>query len=828
MASPFKIPKKKQGSDSAPLFASRAVRLQSPPPLRATGVRPEAAQTECMLGAPQPTASLCSERGENSAGTQQHDLRANHRGASANHRGGGSSQSEPSSAFGPNGMWRPKRASDRLLSPPQKKNGHLTGSSSESVSVEAPDSLAELRAAEEELLPLLRRRLPVPAQSHAPFDVIENYCDVIENYCDVTESYCDVIENYCDVIENSCDVIENYCDVIQNYCDVINNSCDVTESYCDVIEADAQQETEAGTESALRAALEFGASPPSFVQLRFSSLHAGLMNADANGELMITEHGISIPLKGVSRCVFWCSRSKKVCVLVLQESKQVCVLVLQEQAGVCSGAPGVTRCVFWCSRSNQVCVLVLQESKQVCVLVLQEQAGVCSGAPGVTRCMFWCSRSNQVCVLVLQEQAGVTRCVFWCSRSKQVCVLVLQEQAGVCSGAPGVTRCVFWCSRSKQVCVLVLQEQAGESEGASEQVEVSVVASQLRGYGLWDGGVAQGGSLLAERIGPAPSLLFLWVTDAQASVLERSCPVCCFLILVLEDQLQELQAALLASILDMTEYQRNCSSPPLEWTNGLLLLHSAPPPLDQHLLGLLGHSGKNHLRKSNLTPPGLLLPTRLIQYPAPPSKGRISVTKEDLFRLRDGEFLNDVIIDFYLKYLILEGGGSACDRSHVFSSFFYKQLSRRRAAGEEDAFIPDRDRRHQRVKTWTRHVDIFSKDFLFVPVNQEAHWFLVVVCFPGLEEPQHQEFTCAAGVHGAELAEGHGVEAAVHSGDGFSEAVAQRDRLQADQRSFLQNPVVHFDLPLRLENWFPRQRVRQKREEIRGLILDLHRAQKHT
>ncbi|XP_010768324.1 sentrin-specific protease 6-like, partial [Notothenia coriiceps] len=136
---------------------------------------------------------------------------------------------------------------------------------------------------------------------------------------------------------------------------------------------------------------------------------------------------------------------------------------------------------------------------------------------------------------------------------------------------------------------------------------------------------------------------------------------------------------------------------------------------------------------------------RLIQYPAPPSKGRISVTKEDLLRLRDGEFLNDVIIDFYLKYLILEGGGSACDRSHVFSSFFYKQLSRRRAAGEEDAFIPDRDRRHQRVKTWTRHVDIFSKDFLFVPVNQEAHWFLVVVCFPGLEEPQHQEFTCPAG-----------------------------------------------------------------------------------
>lgn len=35
-----------------------------------------------------------------------------------------------------------------------------------------------------------------------------------------------------------------------------------------------------------------------------------------------------------------------------------------------------------------------------------------------------------------------------------------------------------------------------------------------------------------------------------------------------------------------------------------------------------------------------------------------------------------------------------------------------------------RQRRHQRVKTWTRHVDIFQKDFLFVPVNQEwVNWW---------------------------------------------------------------------------------------------------------
>lgn len=40
-----------------------------------------------------------------------------------------------------------------------------------------------------------------------------------------------------------------------------------------------------------------------------------------------------------------------------------------------------------------------------------------------------------------------------------------------------------------------------------------------------------------------------------------------------------------------------------------------------------------------------------------------------------------------------------------------------------------------------------------------------------------------------------------------------------------QNPVVNFDLPIRLDGWFPRQRVRQKREDIRRLILELHRKQ---
>ncbi|NXU57760.1 SENP6 protease, partial [Turnix velox] len=131
---------------------------------------------------------------------------------------------------------------------------------------------------------------------------------------------------------------------------------------------------------------------------------------------------------------------------------------------------------------------------------------------------------------------------------------------------------------------------------------------------------------------------------------------------------------------------------------------------------------------------------KLIVYPPPPAKGGISVTNEDLHCLNEGEFLNDVIIDFYLKYLVLEKlKKEDADRIHVFSSFFYKRLNQReRRSIHEISNLSIQQKRHGRVKTWTRHVDIFEKDFIFVPLNEAAHWFLAVICFPGLEKPKYE------------------------------------------------------------------------------------------
>ncbi|XP_043260868.1 uncharacterized protein LOC122402282 [Colletes gigas] len=121
-------------------------------------------------------------------------------------------------------------------------------------------------------------------------------------------------------------------------------------------------------------------------------------------------------------------------------------------------------------------------------------------------------------------------------------------------------------------------------------------------------------------------------------------------------------------------------------------------------------------------------------YPPPPAKGGIAINTEDYLCLGEDQFLNDVIIDFYLKYLTLEVlSESDQHRTHVFSSYFYKRLtSPHTQSVESNVPLSPAAKRHARVQKWTKNVNIFEKDFIIIPINEHAHWFLAIICFPGL------------------------------------------------------------------------------------------------
>ncbi|GLC56667.1 hypothetical protein PLESTB_001132700 [Pleodorina starrii] len=120
-------------------------------------------------------------------------------------------------------------------------------------------------------------------------------------------------------------------------------------------------------------------------------------------------------------------------------------------------------------------------------------------------------------------------------------------------------------------------------------------------------------------------------------------------------------------------------------------------------------------------------------YPPEGGKHSVEVAAEDLARLEKGEFLNDTCIDFYIKHIQHNLPKELQARYHFFNSFFLKKLQEKAPSkgGTRCSKAEMVRQNHERVKKWTKHVDIFSKDYIFVPIHGYLHWSLVLICHPG-------------------------------------------------------------------------------------------------
>lgn len=104
----------------------------------------------------------------------------------------------------------------------------------------------------------------------------------------------------------------------------------------------------------------------------------------------------------------------------------------------------------------------------------------------------------------------------------------------------------------------------------------------------------------------------------------------------------------------------------------------------------------------------------------PTGKNRATVDEIDIPRLDEKEFLNDNLINFYIRYLEhkLEKERPELSRKvYFFSTFFFEKLRSTKGKINYDG-----------VKAWTAKVDLLSYDYIFVPVNENAHWYLAIIC----------------------------------------------------------------------------------------------------
>ncbi|GME94453.1 unnamed protein product [[Candida] boidinii] len=99
------------------------------------------------------------------------------------------------------------------------------------------------------------------------------------------------------------------------------------------------------------------------------------------------------------------------------------------------------------------------------------------------------------------------------------------------------------------------------------------------------------------------------------------------------------------------------------------------------------------------------------------------ITNNDFKCLYNGNWVNDTIVDFFLKYYFTQATKSGKLNNlkiEVLNSFFYKKL------------LMDIDEENQdyynNVRNWFKNNDsLFDQDFVIIPIMEDMHWFFVII-----------------------------------------------------------------------------------------------------
>mmetsp|Transcript_6617 Transcript_6617/g.11639 ORF Transcript_6617/g.11639 Transcript_6617/m.11639 type:complete len:301 (-) Transcript_6617:8-910(-) len=227
-----------------------------------------------------------------------------------------------------------------------------------------------------------------------------------------------------------------------------------------------------------------------------------------------------------------------------------------------------------------------------------------------------------------------------------------------------------------------------------------------------------------------------------------------------------------------------------------------------------------------------------IIYPAKNKSNQVSITSKDYSRLSPGEYLNDSLIDFYLRLLTDEKARSR--HAYAFNSFFYSVL---------------KDSGFDGVRNWTKKIDIFSYHHILVPINENEHWTLAILmqAHTLMSKKQKAAWLYFDSLGGSgqeaidilreyirvewEAARGTEIDMDESSIPMFQPDVPLQDNLTDCgvfllhyAELFLKNPnqfnIKHLDSVTSTQffkhNWFELEDIARKRLEVKVAILNLH------
>jgi Ulp1 family protease len=218
------------------------------------------------------------------------------------------------------------------------------------------------------------------------------------------------------------------------------------------------------------------------------------------------------------------------------------------------------------------------------------------------------------------------------------------------------------------------------------------------------------------------------------------------------------------------------------------------------------------------------------------------------------QLIDDVIVDFYLRYVFNEKLTEAQRKTtYIFKTFFYALYSvQPNFQAWKKSSLPAVEKRYSFVKDIP--VDnVFNKDFLVVPLINNGHWLLAIVCYPREAQREHLNSRSMILIfdsikHNSDRRKHLAVSrlqnylesewrAKYHDEFPFDkmalvghiiECPQQTNRydcglfmMEFVERFFAQSPLQHLNTSLDLSQWFDAAIIKEKRKEIALVIYDL-------
>nr|AUS89382.1 UB-like protease 1D [Sesuvium portulacastrum] len=118
-----------------------------------------------------------------------------------------------------------------------------------------------------------------------------------------------------------------------------------------------------------------------------------------------------------------------------------------------------------------------------------------------------------------------------------------------------------------------------------------------------------------------------------------------------------------------------------------------------------------------------------IYYPSREDPESLEIFRSELKCLEPGECLTSTIMNFYIRFLQESSRESLECNFYFFNTYFYSKLQKaisNKQKSDKEVF--------GKFRRWWKGVNIFQKAYIFLPINEDNHWSLVIICIPDKED----------------------------------------------------------------------------------------------